>query len=77
MSTQTLTLTFDMEDSDARTSAKRAIKALDMYLALDAFQDELRHRIKYTETVPKDWEEVRELFSEVLLDKGVDLWDLE
>lgn len=42
-------LEYDLEDFDARQAHMRAIKSLDIVLALNTFKEELRSKIKHTD----------------------------
>lgn len=64
-------LTFDLSDIDDQYAHKRAIKSLDMALALNSIYNRIRDTVKHDRT-PITMEE----FSEILSTYGVNLDDL-
>lgn len=76
--TQKATLEYDLEDIDARQAHMRAIKSLDLALALSSFKEELRGKIKHTDSADEAeyLEKAWDLLHEKLDDYGIVLDDL-
>lgn len=67
-----VSLSFDMDDMDEKTSARQALKADDVYILLWRFDQALRNDIKYSETT-KDTEHWRNLLRSMCDDFNINI----
>ena len=73
-------LEFDLSDSEDRTEHLRAIKALDLVLTLNEFDNYLRSNIKYNEELTNEthttYVKVREAFRGIMNDNNISIDEL-
>jgi len=78
MSSMTGTLTFDLEDGEARTEFRRASNAREAWLVMYEFDQYLRGMIKHAgddvpEAITDEREKIRDVFREMVYDAGLEL----
>lgn len=74
-------LEFNLDEQDDRAAHLRAVKALDMAIALWDMEEYLRRQTKYASDlmpieVYKNLEEVRDKFSEIMSERSLDIDEL-
>lgn len=72
------TLTFDLEDADARESHKDVLKATDYKFCLSEIDNFLRSKLKYEdhpEEIDKIYQQVRDELNQIMEGNGVSIWE--
>lgn len=74
-------LEFNLDEQDDRAAHLRAVKALDMAIALWDMEEYLRRQTKYASDlmpieVYKNLEEVRDKFREIMSERSIDIDEL-
>ncbi len=69
-------LKYDLNDVDDTVAHNRAVKSLDMALALHELKEKLRSKLKYEEPKLNDLEEVHDFFFYTLDEYGINLDEL-
>jgi hypothetical protein len=74
------TLEFDLNEQEDVTAHKRAVKALDMAVALWDIDQYLRTQVKYNEALSQEahdaFESAREKFYEILNERNINIDDI-
>lgn len=70
-------LEFDLDDPMDRYSHRRAIKATEAYIAINAIGEKLRQLDKYSDSEVVNISELRKGYWEILEEYGINLDDLE
>ena len=74
------TLEFDLNEQEDITAHKRAVKALDMAVALWDIDQYLRTQVKYNEALSQEahdaFESAREKFYEILNERNINIDDI-
>lgn len=70
-------LEFNLEDSQDRLAHLRCTKAMEAYLVIHDFSEELRRLRKYHESEDVNIEELSKKFFEILEDRDINLDHLE
>lgn len=69
-------LKYNLSDLDDNLAHRRAVKSLDMTLALQELKEKLRSKLKYEEPKLNDLEEFQDFFFQTLNEYSIDLEDL-
>ncbi len=69
-------LKYNLNDVDDTVAHNRAVKSLDMALALYELKEKLRSKLKHEDPKINDLEEFQDFFYDTLREYGIDLDDL-